>query len=61
MQSKEYYYWASQCQKGFQLLEDEDDYSDLAENTLYMDYEIWVYKVDDVIYARWKHNTYIIN
>ncbi len=61
MESMQYHYWVSQCQKGFQLLEDEDDYKDLAEETLYMEKGLWVYRVQDVIYAHLHPSTYIIN
>jgi len=57
----QYHYWVSQCQKGFQLLEDEDNYSDLSQETLYEEKGLWVYRVDDVIYAYLHPSTYNIN
>jgi len=61
MQSKEYHYWVSQCEKGFELLEDEDNYSDLCSETLFMEKGLWVYKVQDVIYVYKHPSTYIVN
>ena len=51
MRSKEYHYWVSQCQKGFKLEEDDDDYEYMADETLYIDHDLHVYRVDDIIYA----------
>jgi len=51
MKSKEYHYWVSQCQKGFKLEDNDDSYQYLADETLYIDYDLYVYRVDDVIYA----------
>jgi len=61
MKSMQYHYWVSKCQMGFQLFEDEDNYSDLTEETLYMEQGLWVYKVEDVIYVYKHPSTYIIN
>ena len=51
MKSMKCHYWLSQCEKGFKLKDDEDSYSDLADKTLYIDNYIWVYTVNDIIYA----------
>ena len=61
MRSMQYNYWVSQCEKGFQLLEDEDDYSDLAEEVLHNEADLWVYRIQDVIYAQLGSSSYIIN
>ena len=61
MNSMQYNYWVSQCQNGFQLLEDEDDYSDLSEETLFMENGLWVYRIEDIIYVFLHPSTYIIN
>lgn len=51
MRSMLYNYWVVQCEKGFKLEEDDDDYEYLADETLYIDYCLHVYRVDDIIYA----------
>ena len=61
MKSMQYHYWVSQCQKGFRLSLDEDNYIDLAEETLHLEGELYVYRINDVIYAQLFPSTYIIN
>lgn len=51
MKSMQYHYWSSQCEKGFKLEDDDENYEYLADETLYIDNYIWVYKVDIFIYA----------
>lgn len=51
MQSLMYHYWISQCQKGYKIHEDDDNYEYLADKTLHIEKNLWVYRVDDIIYA----------
>ena len=61
MKSMKYHYWVSQCNKGYQLSEDEETYEDIAEQIIYQEADLWVYRVQDVIYAQLFPLTYIIN
>lgn len=65
MRSMLYNYWVVQCEKGFKLEEDDDNYECLSDETVYIEYDLYVYKVQGVIYAiHYKdldYDHYIIN